>query len=323
MKLDGKDSVLEHYLMDVDNRLGHSTFLTYDQRVGALVGLLHDLCQVTDIEQVTTLHLRQCVQHLLNNPVKNRNHALRSESGILAVSTVKAYIRAWKAFFSWCYQEELIESNPAARLKPPKEEKKIRPTFTQEAIEKMLASCDTSSPLGFRDYVILLLLLDTGIRRAEIVTLNMDDVYAREGYIKVYGKGRKEREVGIHPEMGKLLWKYVHKYRKAPEGVSSLFVGRQGALTVSGIHSIVKKIQSESGLDEIKISAHVFRHTFARMYIESGGEIFKLSREMGHSSTQVTNIYLQDYGSREARKEHNSHSPLSSIKISKSRKKRR
>ncbi len=317
MRFDGKDGIVNHFLMDVDNRLGHLTYVSYKQRLGVLVELLSDTCQVVEVEQVTTLHLRQCVQHLMANPMREKNDVDLSDNHILAISTVKAYIRVWKVFFNWCYQEELIASSPATRLKPLKEEKKIRPAFTQQAIERMIASCDTSTDVGFRDYVVLLLLLDTGIRRAEVAALTVDDVYAQEGYIKIHGKGRKEREVGIHPEMGKLIWRYIVKYRKAPEGEKVLFMGRKGPMTVYGIHAIVKGVQRKSGLLDIKFSAHVFRHTFAKMYLESGGEVFKLSREMGHSSTQVTNIYLQDYGSREARREHSTHSPLASFKLKK------
>src|SRR6266700_3650086 len=143
MKFDGEQGVIQHFLMDVDNRLGDLTLVSYTHRVGTLVTLLRDLCGVSELEQVTTLHLRQCVQHLLSSPVEVKGRVPRSEDNKLAITTIKGYIRVWKAFFSWCYQEELIDSNPADRLKAPKEEKRIKPAFTQEHIEKMLAACDT------------------------------------------------------------------------------------------------------------------------------------------------------------------------------------
>src|SRR6266487_1564874 len=318
MKLDGEDGVLEHYLIDVDNNLGDLTLVSYTQRLGVLVRLLRDLCQVSGLEQVTVLHLRQCVQHLLTSPVEFvPRHGRKTDDGEkLSVVTVKAYIRVWKAFFSWCYQEELIDINPAARLKHPKAPKRIRPAFTAEHIEKMLAVCDTSTPVGFRDHVILLLLLDTGIRIAEISTLRVSSVHDR--YIKVMGKGRKEREIGIYPEMSKLLWKYIHKHRKPDDPAeAALFIGKGQPLHPGGVHTIIKRIQKLSGLEDIKFSAHVFRHTFAKMYLDSGGDLFKLSREMGHSDVNITKTYLEDFGSSEARKDHNSFSPLAGIQIRK------
>ena len=91
---------------------------------------------------------------LLTVPVASNGRRPEREDGILSISTVKGYIRIWKAFFSWCYQEELINANPASRLKFPKAPKKITPAFTDEHIEKMVAACDTSTDFGFRDYVI-------------------------------------------------------------------------------------------------------------------------------------------------------------------------
>ncbi len=316
MKLEGKDGVIAHYLIDVDNRLGDKTFVSYKQRLEALVLLLCDLCSVVDLEAITVLHLRKCIQHLLTTPAVIVKRPVTGDNGTLTISTVNSYIRVWKAFFNWCFQEELISSNPVSRLKSLKMLKKIIPAFAESHIEKMLEVCDTSKATGFRDYVILLLLLDTGMRVAEIGTLRVEDVH--EGYIKVEGKGRKEREIGIHPEMSKLLWKYIHKYR-SPANLDEplLFIGRQGPLHVNGIQYIIKGIKIKSGLEDIKLSAHVFRHTFAKMYLERGGDLFKLSREMGHSSVQITRIYLEDFGSTEARKDHSSFSPLTTIHLKK------
>jgi integrase/recombinase XerD len=321
MKFDGKDGVLTHYLMDVDNRLGDLTLPSYTHRLGALVHLLHDLCSVTDLERVEIKHLRLCLQHLLTVPVDQKGRITESGDGILAISTVRGYIRVWKAFFSWCYQEELIDSNPADRLKAPKEEKRIKPAFTQEHIDKMLATCDTGTPFGFRDYVILLLLLDTGMRISELAGLRIEDVNFQGSCVKVFGKGRREREIGIYPEMSKLIWKYIQKRRKSSDDSErALFLGLRGPLGSHGIECIIKRIQVKSGLTDIELHAHVFRHTFAKMYLDRGGELFKLSREMGHSDVRTTKIYLEDFGSTEARKDHNSYSPLAGIQFKKGRK---
>lgn len=188
----------------------------------------------------------------------------------------------------------------------------------------MLATCDTRTPQGFRDYVILLLLLDTGIRMKEIVGLTIDSVNFQGSYIKVEGKGNKQREVGIYPEMSKLLWKYIQKYRKPVDsGERALFLGRRGALTDSGIQGIVKRAQARAGLEDIEVHAHVFRHTHAKVYMDQGGELLKLSRELGHSNVRVTETYLRGFRSSDARKDHNSYSPLVSIRFRDKRKKSR
>jgi integrase/recombinase XerD len=141
------------------------------------------------------------------------------------VLTVRGYVRAIKVFFSWCVYEDLIESNPSAKLVQPKAPHYLIPTLSSEQIEAMLETCDLDTPVGFRNYVLLLVFLDTGMRLSELCNLRVSDVHDR--YVKVLGKGRKEREIGIYPEVGKLLWKYIHKYRK-PKDPSEprVFIGR-------------------------------------------------------------------------------------------------
>jgi integrase/recombinase XerD len=215
------DDVVTHFLKDaqVKNRTAN-TMKIYRHSLAVLVRLLKDVCNVVELELVTVLHLRECVQalsapYVLDNERLSRPKYRRGRKPVngftLSASSIRSHVRVWKSFFHWCYQEELIEKNVVARLALPKLEKKIIQAFTTEHVEKMLASIDTSTPLGFRDYVIMVLFLDTGMRLSEICSLRVDGVY--DDYVKVFGKGRKEREIGIHPEVSKLLWKYIHKYR--------------------------------------------------------------------------------------------------------------
>jgi len=308
--------VVNQFLLDCEVRgRSNTTLITYRYRLNDLVQLLEQLCGVTELEQVSIHHLRQCVQHLLTAKV-TYNCGRRTEGDTLSPNTVRAHVRAFRAFFTWCYQEELISTNPVKRLGTPKVPQRVVATFTAEHIDKMIAACDTRTTMGFRDYVILLFLLDTGVRISEVSNLHVTDVHDR--YVKVFGKGRKEREIGIHPEMSKLLWKYIHKYRRPLDpNETALFIGRGRPLQTDGVHEVVKRIQQKTGMSDMKFSAHVFRHTFAKMYLERGGDLFKLSREMGHSDVQVTRTYLEDFSSTQARKEHTAFSPIANIKLQK------
>ncbi len=314
------DETVQQYLLDAEVKAySKHTISSYKQKLGVVVRLLDEICNVTILDLVTVLHLRQVVQHLLTQPLGVR--VQMPDNGVLSVASVRAYVRVIKSFFNWCYQEELIDRSPVSRLASPKPTKRIKPTLKPEHIEKMLASFDRSTDYGFRDYVIFLLLLDTGMRLSEISQLKLSDIQG--SYVKVFGKGRREREIGLHPEVGKMIWKYVHKYRHADDDETHLFMGHRGRLEHSGIHEIVKRAQSRAGLQDIKISPHVFRHTFAKMYMERGGDLFKLSREMGHSDIQITKIYLEDFNSTDARKDHTSFSPIESINLKKMFKKRK
>jgi len=312
--------VVERFLRDVEVQHTLDTLISYRHRVGVLADLLANVCQLRYLDEVDVDHLRRCAQHLLTSkidPVGYQGHPLENGS-TLSIATVRGYIAVWKAFFSWCVLEGLIDNNPAdARFKAPKPVKKVKPAFTEDHIMKMLLVFDTSDPIGFRNYVILVLLLDTGMRLSELAGLHVQDVH--ETYVKVYGKGRKEREIGISPETRKLLWKYVNKYRvPADDQVTSLFLNQSGGpLSAASVKFLMRYVRQEAGLDDIQLSAHVFRHTFAKMYLESGGDLFKLSREMGHSDVRVTRIYLEDFGSTEARKDHASYSPIARLNLKK------
>jgi integrase/recombinase XerD len=323
MQLEGDKGVIRHFLLDCEVRSRTSyTLVNYEHHLRVLARLLRKLFDIAELEQVTIMHLRQCVQYCLTEPIQETGGKRPLVGKMLSINSVRGYVRVWKAFFNWCYQEELLNGNPAIRLMLPKPEKKVKPTLTPEHIQRMLAACDVRTPKGFRDYVILLMLFDTGIRLSELCALRVADVH--DTYIKVFGKGRKEREVGIHPEVSKLLWKYVNKYRRCDDSeVEQLFLSRQGPLSKPGLSKLLKTIQQKSGLESVLVSPHVFRHTFAKMYLSQGGDLFKLSREMGHSDVGVTKMYLEDFNSTEARREHTAFSPVESIELKKSQKKKK
>src|SRR5216684_1335524 len=317
------EEVVNQFLLDCEVKgRTKATLVDYRYRLHVLLRLLQEVCmedgksvRITDLEQVKIVYLRQCIQHLLTaKRVYHRGR--RCESDTLAPTTVRACVRVYKSFFHWCYIEELINQDLSARLTSPKVPVRVVSAFTPEHIERMLETCDTGTATGFRNYVILLLLLDTGMRIGELCGLTVSHVYDR--FVRVFGKGRREREIGIHPEVSKLLWKYIHKYRRPLDpDETALFIGRGKPLHIDGVQDLIKRIQRKSGLDHIRFTAHVFRHTFAKEYLAKGGEIFKLSREMGHSDIQVTKNYLEDFTSSDARKDHAAFSPVSDIKLKK------
>ncbi len=328
MKLSGDDGVVNLFLSDVRSRRpSQHALVSYTHFLLVLINVLEMVCSVTDLEQVTVIRLRQCVEHLLTAPVPViKSRRLPDNGSTLSISTVRAHMRVWRVFFNWCYQEELIDKNPVLRLKSPKADKRIIPAFTDEQIEKMLACFDLSTVAGFRDYLIILLLLDTGIRLSEIAGLEVVSVH--DSYIKVFGKGRKEREVGIHPDVSKLLWKYIHKYRHpkdAHETALFLAVGKGNAgrrIGQHGVKQLIERVKACAGITDMRVSPHIFRHTFAKMYLKAGGDLFKLSRELGHSDVQITKVYLEDFSSSDARTEHVSFSPIGHLKLRKNQKRK-
>ena len=91
---------------------------------------------------------------------------------------------------------------------------------------------------------------------------------------------------------------------------------------VGGVKQVIKRVKKATGITDMRVSPHVFRHTFAKMYLKAGGDVFSLSREMGHSSVQITNIYLQDFNSSDARRHHTTFSPINGLKLRKNQKRK-
>jgi integrase/recombinase XerD len=307
--------VFEQYIIDLENRGRAQGTIGIRRRVvdGLLIRWLSERA-VTDIEQVTLPLLRQFVNYLINSDSEKRFPGA-SIKGRLAPSTIDGYVTIVKTFFNWCVDEELLSASPARRVQGPKVPEKVTKTFADDQLARLFGVCDAETKLGFRNYVIVVLLLDTGMRVSELVGLRLSDVKPR--YVMVHGKGQKEREIGLHPEAGKLLWKYIAKFRTVP-GVESdyVFLGGRGPLTVSGVEQLFLKLKKDAGIEDVRVSPHTLRHTFSKRYLENGGELFKLSRELGHSDVQITaNKYLGDFKSTEARQDHDARSPLSNVKL--------
>lgn len=319
-------ATLERYMLSLSTG-GKSRYTVrgYRQRLGMLLRLLETGCtdRVVELKQVTTDHLRQVI-HILQTQDVGEFAGHKRVPGRIAPSTVLSYVLVFKSFFSWCYHEGLISSNPAdSRLDLPKVPKKVRSSFTTEHIQTMLDACDRSTDIGFRDFTLLLLLFDTGMRLSEIATLKVENVHSE--YVKVDGKGRKEREIGIHSATSIVIWKYIELHRSPSHSDEPfVFIGKYGEpLRTSGIHSLIKRIQDKAGLEDIHVHAHLFRHTFSKFYMENGGDLFSLSRELGHSDIQTTKIYLEGFNSTQARKAHQKFSPVSLINVKETRRRRK
>lgn len=309
------EHTIQHFLSDCEIRnLTPGAIDWYKRHLTPFARHAVQVAGIAQLEAVKIVHLRQFIQALMSTHVGDNHPRMATQDRLLSPSTVRGYVRALKVFFRWSFQEELIEADPSARLVLPKMPKYLIPAFTVEHIDKMLAACDINTPNGLRDSVIVLLLLDTGMRISELCGLCLADIHPN--YVKVTGKGRQEREIGLHPNVARLLWRYISKARKAPENVASVFIGRGGApLRTGGVDSLLGRVKRASGVEGVRVSAHTFRHTFAKFYLERGGALFDLSREMGHSSVQVTEIYLKDYHSTEARKKHSAYSPVDLVKL--------
>jgi site-specific recombinase XerD len=307
------DAVQGYMLRCQSKKLSIRTREWYEQKLTCFCKFAASQLKVTDLASVTLWHLRSFVVAVQEGKAGAITLQARKNERVSDL-TVKGYVQVLKGFFNWCLNEELIKSNPAAKLENPKVASYIIPTFDESQIDSLLAACDLKTPLGYRDYTMMLLLLDTGIRLSELCGLRLEDIH--RNYIRVFGKGDKEREVGVSPDVAQYIWKYVNKYRDADsETERHVFLNRYGKpLTDSGIAQTIADIGKRAGLSGVRVSPHTFRHTYAVMYLDNGGDVYKLSRTLGHSEIGTTEEYLKNFKSRDARKDHDTYSPVSRLK---------
>jgi site-specific recombinase XerD len=181
----------------------------------------------------------------------------------------------------------------------------VKPVLTVEEIKRLYDACrkENTRNLRIRATAILSILLDSGIRASELCTLTIENVHLnpRDSYILVHGKGKKQREVGLGQKARIDLHRYIRQVRANALPTDAVFVSRNGEpLTRNGLDQILYRLKEAAGVCTPG-GAHLFRHTYATMYLESGGDVYKLSRLMGHEHISTTQGYARNYQQRNAR----------------------
>jgi len=272
----------------------------------------------TDVSEIGAKELRQFSVSLRERRRFAHHRFTKPQTGPLSGHTINGYIRALQAFWSWLEREDFINENPFAKLKIPKAPKKIIPVFSEEQLRQLFATIDISSPTGYRDYTIILTLLDTGIRCSELTGLKLDDVNLDNRSLKVWGKGSKERLVPIGAKVQKAIWKFLNSYRSEPATprYNQIFLTRDGhPLTKDRLEFIVKRYGIKAGITGIRVSPHTFRHTMAVTFLRNGADVFSLQRILGHSQLEVVRGYV-NLAQSDISRVHRSNSPADNLEFS-------
>jgi site-specific recombinase XerD len=218
-----------------------------------------------------------------------RNH---EQEGKLPAFTIHGYIRALKVFSTWLFEEGYASHNILLRLKKPKLPQPLIEVLTNEELDRIISVVNPSCFLGARQYAIVLLLLDTGIRASELCTLKLADADLNRGTLKVCGKGNKERIVPFGAATKKALLRYINTFRPEPDpNADTLILSTDGTeLSYWGLMHIMRRLSTMAGIP--RLHAHLFRHTFAVRYLLAGGDVMTLRLILGHTSLEVTKVYL-------------------------------
>jgi integrase/recombinase XerD len=227
-------------------------------------------------------------------------------------TTINTRLRAIRAFFNYLYNEGMLENNPAAELKLIKAKKEVVETFTREQVRDLLNVVDRASFTGLRDYTIILLLLETGIRAREVSEISIKDIRWEDGQIRINGKGYKERLVPMQATMRLQLKKYI-KIRGDDVPNEALFVTIDNKpITIRQLQNRISKYGRMANIKNVRCSPHTFRHTFAKMSVQNGADVFTLQKVLGHTSLEMVRNYVNLF-STDVVSAHKRFSPLEKL----------
>jgi len=219
-----------------------------------------------------------------------------SSAKVMAPRSQARMISGIRNFFDYLIFEDLRKENPTDLLESPKIGRKLPDTLSETEINQIISGIDLSKPEGERNRAMLETLYSCGLRVSEMIELRISDLFFEEGFIKVIGKGNKQRFVPINTYMIKLIETYKNLIRsgiKAQKGFEdTLFLNRRGKqLSRNMVFMILKDLTQKAGISKT-VSPHTFRHSFATHLLENGADLRAIQQMLGHESITTTEIYM-------------------------------
>ncbi len=212
----------------------------------------------------------------------------------LGARSIARIISGLKTFYKQLVIEGLVTTSPLQTIQTPKLAKKLPQVLSHEEISSMMKSVDFSKLTGERDKLIIMLLYGSGLRVSELTSLSVNDIYKEDGFVKVTGKGDKQRLVPIGNktiEQVKMYLLYYRKNMKNKETDNTLILNQKGnAISRVSVFKIVKDLAAKAKISK-NISPHTLRHSFATVLIEAGADLRAVQQMLGHESITTTEIY--------------------------------
>jgi len=239
---------------------------------------------------IRTLGQEPAIGRITSQHIKDYLGYLQGVRGYKSTTLSRA-IASIRVFFEYCVQQQYLEASPAAYIHNPKLPRKLPIYLIESELRSLLAQPDPQDVWGCRDFAILVTLGFTGMRRQELVGLELDSLDFERRTIRVVGKGAKERLIPMNPLVMNALICYLD-VRPATGDPVAVFLSKSGRrLTGRSIYNIVRKYVKRAGIGKNRISPHKLRHTFATLLHLNEVDLVEIQRLLGHASVTSTQIY--------------------------------
>ena len=249
-----------------------------------------------NLEEVTPTLVRDHLTEL-----RRKGHA--SETVFRTYGGMRCAFRFWK-------REGLLAKNPMELVERPRRERALIRPMSAEQASRLIEMPNTQSIQGLRDRAMMMLMLDSGLRISEALTLESGRVDWLNCAVSVMGKGRKERSVPFSAKTGQALLAYAQARAKGPIKGPEFFLGKTGKKVCrSKARKLILRYGRAAGIEGVRMSPHTLRHTFAVLYVRNGGDSFSLQEILGHSTLEMTRNYV-NLARRDVAEQHRKFSPM-------------
>ncbi|MCF6350353.1 MAG: site-specific tyrosine recombinase XerD [Flavobacteriaceae bacterium] len=267
--------------LKIERGLSQNSIESYARDINKLIHYL----EVNDILISPIEIMEKTIQQFIYTASKKLNP--RSQSRLIS---------GLKSFFNYLIFEGYRKLNPVELIEAPRIGRKLPDTISTKEIDLIIAQIDLSHSQGERNRTILEILYSCGLRVTELITLQLSDLFFEEGFIRVIGKGNKQRFVPINLQSQKYILLYISEIRNhinpVKEFEDTLFLNRRGKqLSRNMIFMIIKDLVIKAGIEK-KVSPHTFRHSFATHLLENGADLRAIQQMLGHQSITTTEIYM-------------------------------
>lgn len=282
------DSLRKQFLnhLRLEKALSENTVSNYSFDLNYFINYLIEEKKINDIGNIDEGTVESYIFFLRNSKSRNGEY--------YSIKSINRYISTLKSFFKFLVAEKIITVNPTDIIETPKMARNLPQVLSVKEIDGLLGKTDNTDVLGLRDRAMMEVMYASGLRVSEVINLEMQNILAGEGILRIFGKGSKERIVPVGNSALHFIQKYFEKsrpYLKKPFSDDTVFLNHRGRkMSRMAVWNIISKYAKLAGIKKA-IHPHTLRHSFATHLLEGGADIRIIQEMLGHSDISTTQIY--------------------------------